>query len=328
MREWFLIAALILTGCGDNSSQNIQDEYFNLAWHLHTPDREFAQQHNIVYDSHVHVLEAWRTTRGKDVRVAILDNYFNPSHPDIADRVILTYNASDGTTDVAPPHINTNNSHGQRVAGILAATANSKGVIGVAPEVKLILIGSSFESDADTIRALMFAKNSGAQVINCSWGSYSVSVAVSDVLQELYDANITVVFASGNGAKNLDNTLLDDESELPSVIGVSSSNEFNTKTVDADYGSELDILAPGGELIGLVTTDFTNYTTSFRGVSASAPVVSGAVALMLSIDPSLTPSQIRQKLITSADKIGSVEYTDGFNLHYAYGKLNISEALK
>ncbi len=324
MRLYYTLLIMILAGCGSDKSSDSFDPatnpYYSKAWHLHN-----TKDANVDSKAHVNISKAWQKSRGKGVRVAVLDDYFNPSHPDIKDRVVLTYNASDNSSN-----INTlagKVAHGQRVAGVLAASTNSIGSTGVAPEIELILIGSAYEDDASQIRAFEYAKEHGAQVVNCSWGSYAVSQAVVDTIKDLYDANITIVFASGNGGFNLDQTSYNDESELEWVIGVSSSSEFNTRTTDADYGSNIDILAPGGEKLGIVTTDNTNYTTNFRGTSAATPIVSGAVAIMLSLDPNLTPEQIRERIINNADKIGNIEYIDGFNLKYAYGKINISKSV-
>ncbi len=357
MKRLFTLAVLPLLllglgGCGNSGSEDAPDgnhsaeanPLYRYAWHLHTPDTDFADRYNILPDAHVHAEEAWQTTTGHGVRVAVIDDYFEPSHPDIRRNVVLTYNAKTGGSDVtAPPN---GKQHGQLCAGILAAASNDTGLTGIAPDVELILIGSAYQySDAEIIRAFEFARTHGADIVSCSWGSYKVSAAVADEIKRLHDDGITIVFAAGNQQKNLDEAGIDDESELPWVIGVSASSEYNTRATYANFGSALDLMAPGGEYIGIPSTDPTGSKglspdnpvsgellgddyAFFRGTSASAPLVAGACALLKAADPGLSPDRIREILIDTADKIGSEPYNGrGFSAQYAYGKLNVAKAV-
>ncbi len=355
-----LLSLFLLGGCGNGPaaeersnantdvntsvSPRILDRLYPYAWHLHTPLRSFASDRSIDPSAHIHAEAAWKTSRGNGVKVAVIDDYFDAKHPDIRQNVILTYNAKTKGKDVSAPA--GAKPHGQLCAGLIGASSNTAGLIGVAPEVKLILIGSAYDTDADTIRAFEFARKNGADVISCSWGSYAVSEAVADEIKQLHDAGITIVFAAGNDNADLDDEGYNDESELPWVIGVSASSEFNDRTSYANYGSAIDLLAPGGEHIGLPTTDATGpqglspqeYPSGellgedyafFKGSSASAPLVAGACALLKAVDPSLSPDDIREILIKTADKIGSDPYnTDGFEREHAFGKLDVGKAMQ
>lgn len=327
----------------ETAARGSSDPYYPFAWHLHTPQKAFATTFSIDPDANAHVV--WTENNfGQGVTVAILDDYFDPNHPDIKSNVIKTYNAKTGGIDVSTPTFAV--PHGQMCAGVVGANANSIGVIGVAPQVHLILIGQAYDSDAATIRAFEFARENGADVISCSWGSYNVSPAVADEIASIHDQNITIIFAAGNNNMDLDKAGINDESELPGVIGVSASNEYNDRTSYANYGSAVDIFAPGGEYIGIPTTsdfpvgDSTAYSnayaqeymeygyTFFRGTSAAAPIVAGAAALLKAKDPSLTPDEIRDILIKGADKFGDVTYNSlGFERYHAFGKLNVAISL-
>jgi len=99
------------------------------------------------------------------------------------------------------------------------------------PKSKIIVIkDNEYISDIDTIEAFDYAQRNGAKVINCSWGTNNVSDAVANKIKKLYDDGITIVFASGNEGNSLDRPWINDESELEWVIGVGSSNEYNTKS--------------------------------------------------------------------------------------------------
>ncbi|MDQ7047653.1 MAG: S8 family serine peptidase [Sulfurovum sp.] len=232
-------------------------------------------------------------------------------------------------------------------AGFIAAPINGKGIIGTAPESKLILIKYTGNSDAATIKAFEFAKNEGAQVISCSWGTEHVSQAVESELKSLYEANITILFASGNDGKTLDNEDddINDESESQWVIGVGASGENNDVTSYSNYGKNIDILAPGGdtqEALGVLGIDdtgdrgsstqnglVTNAYAFTSGTSFATPVAAGVVGLMYSVNPNITPKQVRDILIDYSEQIGGddASYEDGFDEKRAYGKVNASRAV-
>jgi subtilisin family serine protease len=339
-------------------------DYSKYAWSINEfIDSDFKSAYKIDDNAHINLSPAWNITKGKKsnaeaIKVAIIDEGFEVSHPEIKEQIFATYNVMNGTTDVSSTNTSTF-SHGTAVAGIIASK-----YLGVAPEAQLILINidllddyqsSSTLTEADLITAFQKAADLGAQVINCSWGGGSVSGILSAKIQELKDKNITIVFSAGNDSSNLDDGITE-ESELSSVIGVGASSVENDITSYSNYGPEIDLIAPGGgdtadRLLGILSLDLTgtngvntstqlglvNFNYSFvQGTSFSAPTVSGVVALLLAAKPTLTADQIRQILIDTADKVGTSNGADysvnNFDEKRAYGKINagnaITEALK
>lgn len=353
------LTIVIFQGC-NNSSNNSTDinatkdkptlkewekePYYKYSWHLNSNNSVLnTLGYTIDEDADINLNNIWDTTQGENIKVAIIDDSFDIEHEDLKLNIYLRYNVDNDNADVSN---NTSySSHGNSVAGFIASPINTKGTVGIAPKVSLILIKQTLSSDVDTIKAFEYAKNNGAKVINCSWGTENVSQAVSDEIKSLYDANITVVFASGNDSKDLDETGINDESELPWVIGVGSSNELNDLSSYSNYGSNIDILAPGGDTnyLGILGLDdsgddgdtnqqslISNNYSFIAGTSFSAPIVSGAVALMYSVNPNLTPSEIRKILIDSASKIGNSAFYDenGFDTKRAYGKIDVYRAVR
>ena len=340
-------------------------DYSKYAWNINESiDSNYKSTYKIDDNAHINLSAAWNTTKGKKsnaeaIKVAIIDEGFEVSHPEIKDQIFATYNVMTGTTDVSNTSTSTF-SHGTAVAGVIASK-----YLGVAPEAQLILINidllddyqsSSTLTEADLITAFQKAVDLGAQVINCSWGGGTVSGILSAKIQELKDKNITVVFSAGNDSSNLDSDGTTDESELSSVIGVGASSVENDITSYSNYGSQIDLIAPAGGnttdgLLGVLSLDLTgtngintstqlglvNYNYSFvQGTSFSAPTVSGVVALLLAAKPTLTANEIRQILIDTADKVGTSNGADysvnNFDVKRAYGKINagnaVTEALK
>ena len=342
----------------ENTAQTT--DYSKYAWNINESiDSNYKSTYKIDDNGKINLSAAWNTTKGKKsnaeaIKVAIIDEGFEVSHPEIKDQIFATYNVMTGTTDVSNTSTSTF-SHGTAVAGVIASK-----YLGVAPEAQLILINidllddyqsSSTLTEADLITAFQKAVDLGAQVINCSWGGGTVSGILSAKIQELKDNNITVVFSAGNDSSNLDSDGTTDESELSSVIGVGASSVENDITSYSNYGSQIDLIAPAGGnttdgLIGILSLDLTgtngintstqlglvNYNYSFvQGTSFSAPTVSGVVALLLAAKPTLTANEIRQILIDTADKVGTSNGADysvnNFDVKRAYGKINAGNAM-
>ena len=346
---WFLADKAFSIRCDSTTARD--EPYFKYSWHLESKDSALNQSgFSINENSDINITQAWKTTKGQGVKVAIIDDSYDVNHEDLKSNIFITYNIQNDNNDVS--NKTTESSHGTMCAGFVASPLNNKGSVGSAPDAKLILINDiySVEDDAGNIKAFEYAKKQGAKVISCSWGSSNVSQALVAELKSLYDANITVLFASGNYKSDLDaNDSIYDESEVEWVIGVGASGEDNDVTEYSDYGKNIDILAPGGDtdtlgilgIHGIVDNSNSNtkglvskeYTFT-NGTSFSCPIAAGVVALMYSINPKITPKQVRDILISTADKVGTsngATYdTNGFDVTRmrAYGKINAAKAVK
>lgn len=319
------------------------EPYYKYAWHL-AHNEDFGENYNIDKNANINIEEAWKITRGEGITVAIIDvGNFDWEHEDLKDNVIRVYNADEDNDNISNQGTSDEHSHGSIVSGFIASPVNGKGIVGTAPKSKLILIKQIDASDSATIKAFEYAKEHGAKVINCSWGTNNVSQGVSAALDRLKEDGITIIFASGNDGQSMDN-IINDESELESVIGIGASDENNDVASYSNYGRNIDLIAPGGDLgngVGILGLDDTgslgssiqrsivnnNYAFT-HGTSFAAPVTAGVVALMLSVNDSLTPDQVREILISTTDKVGdTADYISGFDTYRAYGKLNATKAV-
>ncbi len=352
------------------SIQDIKNEpYYKYAWHFNPKVKEI-NYHTINQNAHINIEKIWEETqglykvgqnKGQAVKIAIIDDSFDTNNEDYKQNIFATCNMASfrwgedvlayckNNTDVNPKFYES--SHGTSVASFISASANNKGLVGSAPKSELILIKlPTTSTDLQTISAFEYAKQMGAKVINCSWGTADVFDNIANKFQELKDEGINIIFASGNGdgnspyAINLDTFGKNDESELDSVIGVGATNEENDVTSYSNYGRNIDILAPGGEYIGVLgsfkdpneppTHNGLNIKANYSflyGTSFSAPITSGVVALMLSVNPNLSPDEIRNILIKTTDKVGlenGANYIIGFDTYRAYGKINPYKAVK
>lgn len=307
-----------------NTSQYFGGLYYQ-QWYMDKNDT-FYQLNNIDGDAHIHPSSStYKTYTGKGIKIAVIDDGFDVNHPEIKYKIIaqIALN-SDNTLSQNVQHSVSTDHHGTAVTGIIASSDDNAGIRGIAPNVELILIKMpSVLSDSIIIKLFDEAVNSGADIINCSWGTGDVSDAVIEHINNLAingrdGKGIITVFASGND----NDTIQNDESSIDGVIAVGATDSDNLRTTYSNYGKELDIVAPGGYNDGIATLDplgldgvssdgfnrFDEYylgePSSFIGTSAAAPIVTGTIALLLEKDPSLTFTQIRELLKSSTDTIG------------------------
>lgn len=295
--------------------------------------------------------QAWNFTIGSpQITVAVIDDGLDMGHEDLVGRIVFPRDVIDDDNDPSP---SAGSDHGTACAGLAVASINNAlGSTGVAPNcrlmpIRLIDFGATI---ADEAEAFMWAANNGADVISNSWGppdgvapndpSQLLPVTTKDAIdfaatQGRGGKGCVILFAAGNGNENMDT---DGYASYPKVIAVGSASNRDVQASYSDFGATLDIVAPGGDAVGLVTTDRTgapgysqtNYTTGFVGTSAACPVAAGAAALMLSRDPSMTPIQVVTKMQTTADKVGGagvIYDANGHNDDYGSGRVNLFAAL-
>jgi len=332
MKYLYLIVFIIFTGCNsssntffdDNITSDITDPLFYQQWSIEY-NSTFYSQNDIDQDAHIHCQNSLNNFSGKGVRIAIIDDGFDINHPEIRNNIIATIAIDDNgniSNDVS--HSTSSSYHGTAVSGIIAAEHNTIGIRGIASNAQLILIKMP-QNFTDSIEIELFkqAVKYGADIISCSWGTNDVSDTVKDYIEDISSTardgkGVIIVFASGN-----DDTLMkNDESAIPTVLGVGATSRDNLRTSYSNYGKDLDLVAPGGYDVGIATIDplgsygisnddynrYDEYNNgkpvSFIGTSASAPIVSGTLALALEKKSTLTRSEIFELLKYSTDTIG------------------------
>lgn len=211
-------------------------------------------------------------------------------------------------------------SHGTAVAGIIAATKNNLiGIAGVAPKVKILNLRAfdpaGYGEEDDVAAAILYAVNNNAKVINMSFGDNSFSLVLRDVIRYAYSRGVIMVASSGNSSSSNPHY----PSGYQEVISVGNSTENDVVATSSNYGSTLDLVAPG---TGIVTTIRNNRYGNFNGTSAAAPFVSAAAALVKSIS-NYSNEEVKQILKSTCDDINST----GWDLRTGAGRLNIFRAL-
>lgn len=261
-------------------------------------------------------------TTADAVKVGILDSGIDISHPDLINNIKGGFNTIKHSAS-----FNDDNGHGTHVAGIIAATNNSIGVIGVAPQVDLYAIkvldsnGNGYTSDL--IEGINWSIINKIQVVNMSLSIVSDSQALHDAIIKANQAGIVQVAAAGNSSTSP----VGYPAAYPEVISVSSTNENNELSTFSSTG-KVDIAAPGSNIYS--TFKGSTYLT-LSGTSMSTPHISGTAALLLSIpskvdfngDGKITPEEVKQRMQLTATDLGAI----GMDSQFGAGLVNAYSAI-
>ncbi|MFF7177256.1 S8 family serine peptidase [Streptomyces sp. NPDC008121] len=290
--------------------------------------------------------QAWAVTTGSaTVKVGVLDTGVDDQHQDIAPN----FNAADsvscayGKADTRAGAWRDVDTHGTHVAGTIAAAKNGKGVIGVAPGVKISSVRIAEKPSGlffaeNTVCGFMWAGDHGFKVTNNSYytdpwqfncpdnadqaaiiegvrraqayAESKGSLQIAAAGNSNYDlANKTTDSESPNDStpvsRTITNACIDIPTELPGVVTVAAMGNGNVKASYSNFGNAvIDVAAPGGDgASGVYSTLPGGKYGNKNGTSMASPHVAGVAALIASVNPALTPAQIRDRLATQAGDI-------------------------
>ncbi|MFH1509423.1 MAG: S8 family serine peptidase [bacterium] len=320
------------------------DTYFYLQWNFHNTRNGT--------NSDVNMPSAWNVDQknpkyggAASVVVAVVDtgvSYENyggyKKAPDFAGTNFTSgYDYINGDA-----HPNDDNGHGTHVSGTIAqATNNNLGTAGIAFNTTIMPVKVLDDVGWGPISAVAdginYAVNHGADVINLSLGG-SYSATLKSAIDHAISHNVIVVAAAGNGGgDSIGDPTLDYPASHSGVIAVGATRYDATRASYSNYGSALDIMAPGGDTSvdqngdghgdGIIqdtcnTSACTTFSYQFwQGTSMATPHVSGAVALMLA--KGIAPANIWTTIKNTATDLGAA----GRDNKYGYGLINISAAL-
>ncbi len=245
--------------------------------------------------------EAWDITTGSDkITIAILDTGLAYGHNELRNKII-TERGRNFVAEPANEFAWDDNGHGTYVAGIAAAeTNNSTGIAGVAWNARLLpvkVLDYGYQGSIATLAmGLTYVTTQPVQVVNMSTGGPVRSRLLEEVARKAYDQGIVLIAAAGNDGVEKYNY----PAAFDTVIAVGASDEQDKAATFSSYGPYLSLVAPGSNIRSLNWASDTDYADNY-GTSPACPFVAGTVALMLSVNPNLTPRQVRNILEGTAD---------------------------
>lgn len=282
---------------------------------------------------------AWDFSRGEGVVVAVVDTGIDYRHPDIAANVWtnsgeIPGNGIDddgngfvddvrgwdfvGASVGAPAEDNDPDDghfHGTHVAGTIAAVGdNALGVIGVAWKAKVMAVKGLDDTgtgqSSDLARAIVYAVDNGADVINASFGGSGYSLVEEEAVNYARAHGVVFVAAAGNSTQEVADFT---PASIPAAIAVSALSTSDTLAFFSNYGHKVEVAAPGEDILSL-----ERGTSGYRrasGTSMAAPHVCGVAALILARHPEFSGEQVRQLLRETASDLGPA----GRDSSFGYG---------
>ncbi len=303
------------------------DPYYSYQWHFHGSD-----------EGGIDMEPTWDITTGNDVIIAEIDTGIRIGSDLQNTKFTQGYdfvNDDDDPTD--------DNGHGTHVAGTLAqSTNNNEGVAGVAFGATLmpvkVLDYRGYGTYDDIVDGIYYAVDHGANIISMSLGGSSGSQALEDAVAYAYNHGVTVIAAAGNdGHEGISYPAAYDDY----VIAVGATQYDKTRAPYSNYGSSLDVVAPGGNTDvdqngdgygdGILQQTFETTWWGgiqwgyyfYQGTSMATPHVSGVAALIYSLGVT-SPDDIRSILESTAIDLGD----PGWDKYYGYGLINAYAAVK
>ena len=358
------------------------DTYLSLQWHLENTG-PLPGYPSMKAGEDLRVKPVWNAgLRGEGIRVAVLDDGLEVTHEDLWPNIVTgsrNYRTEAGMIGLSvtsggkvaglegfPMPCSSDDTHGTSVAGLIAARdGNGTGVSGVAPRAQLVgfnILASGFV--ADTLDALSHDLDRN-HVYNNSWGATDNGhLATPEPNWSSYNDTLRnglktgrnglgaiYVFSGGNGAIQTDYSSLDGGVSAMGIVNVCATNAMGKRAPYSERGANLTVCAPSADATDdqqpeVTTTSVQNdYTHTFNGTSASAPMVSGVIALMLQANPKLTWRDVPLILARTARKVDEQDggwrdyrsplgYAQGrydvlhYSHHYGFGVANADAAVQ
>ncbi len=289
-------------GKNENLAQSLENEAagmtipndpdFNLQWGLYNTQNSSSGRADISAP------EAWNISTGSsEVIVAVIDSGVDYNHEDLADNCISGYDFVNNDDDPMD-----DNGHGTHCAGTISAvTNNSIGIAGVSWNSKILPV-KVFDATGQSntvleILGILYAKEQGADIISCSWGSYIYSEALKETIES---TPALFVCAAGNEGYNSDEIPFYPAGyNIAHIISVGASDRYDMLTWFSNYGlTSVDLLAPGEDIYSTLPGTYG----SMDGTSMAAPFVAGTAALIRSEKPGYDAGQIKNLILNSVDQ--------------------------
>lgn len=278
---------------------------------------------------------AWDITTGtSEIKIAVIDTGIDVFHPDLDNKITDGYDYIED--DQTPQDLS---GHGTHVSGIAAAETNNdalgQAVAGVSWNAQIVPLRICSQNANDVpfchrlYEAIWDATNiNGVRVINISLGAYTYSQTEQEVINAVFSRGVVVVAAAGNcgdpathqANKCPQLNAIYYPAAYQHVIAVGATNQSDQRNSFSTSGNYIDVVAPGEQILSTIAQGVSggSYYKPMSGTSMATPFVSGLAALILSVNPGLSPEQVEQILKDEASDLGD----SGRDDLYGWGRIN------
>lgn len=270
----------------------------------------------------VHARTAWRYGKGEGVVVAVIDSGVDPRNKNLDGQVLPGVDFANPARPNGWHDPISFGGHGTGVASVIAGTGRGNGVWGIAPKAKILPVrvanDRGYAPEARMARGIRWAVDHGADVINISMGGYKGDPRQHQAVAYAVRRGVVVVAGAGNDGPDEKRPFT--PAAYPDVISVGGWNPQAGKVADlSNNGDWLDLIAPA---TGVWNTNNDGTRGIAAGTSFASPAVAGAAAVLLSIQPDLTPARVRKLLESTATDVA----TPGRDTQSGAGLLDVTAA--
>lgn len=341
------------------------DDRIKDQWHLRNTGLHRGTRIGYKKGADARVIEAWDAVDSigsPNVIVAVIDDGFDLSHPDLSGsaKIVAPIDFTRNSSNPVPDPLS-QDWHGTACAGVAIGNAEGTGIVGAAPKSRFMPIRWGVDlSDRQIETWFRHPLEQGAWVVSCSWGAQARNFplstrafkAIQKCAREGRNGLGTVIcFAAGNenrpvnapGSRSVNGFAIH-----PDVIAVAACTSRDERSNYSNFGKEISVCAPsnGAGGWGITTSDVTGqftrngvtleagyspgpYTDSFGGTSSACPLVAGICALILSVKPELTYTEVRTLVQDTARQIGAKSDYDasGHSIHFGHGCIDALAAV-
>ncbi len=282
--------------------------------------------------------EAWNLGyTGAGIIVAVVDTGVDGTHPDLAGQLVTGYRPKTDELLLPDGYNVFGGSHGTHVAGTIAAKDNNIGIVGVAPNAKImpiVIFDPGYIGDDLVASGFFWAAQNGAKIFSNSWGGKGYSITLAEVIAMIM-RDYNGIFVASAGNSHVDE--IHYPSCYPGVINVAASTATDGITYFSTRGRWITVAAPGDfTILSTIAAGDSGYDlidsqggkyAFYGGTSMATPHVSGVIALLveklINEGKNYTPYQIRKHIAQTADDI----MAQGFDHDSGWGRVNAQKAL-
>lgn len=298
------------------------DERFGEEWGLKNSGQTIQWQKGTL-GIDINAEEAWKITEGSpSVIVGIADTGIDINHYDLKENIFINTNEvpNNGIDDDGNGYIDdvngwdfanedntvfdstSSDTHGTQVAGIIAANADDNGIRGIASKVKILplkFINDGEGYTSDVIDSIEYAKHRGVKIMNCSFGGSEDNQVLKDAMAT---SDMLFVCAAGNDGSST--PIYPAAFGLQNVISVGAVDNTGEYASFSNYGENVNVAAPGVSILSTIPKDMYNYAS---GTSMATAYVTGTAALVESIVPNMTATQLSTRIKSSSKVLDSLK---------------------
>jgi subtilisin family serine protease len=322
-----VVTLLYLKYNNEKNKLSANNSMYNKQWAIENKGQMIENSKGLK-NNDINALKAWKLTTGSNnILVAILDTGIEIDNSEISRSIYTNENELPNNNidddkngyidDINGWNFYDNNNeifnnyiydyHGTYLTGIISSNHTTGIMCGVAPNIKILplkFMRGSSGSINDAIKAIKYASNMGAIIINCSWDTQEYSESLKTIIKE--HPNILFVCSAGKHRQDLSKVPVYPASyDLPNIITVGALNNQGQVYKYSGHGNDIDVMAPGDDILSILPENDFVYS---EGTSVATAYVSGIAALTLSINPELELVELI-KILTESKRNIKADYS-------------------